>query len=40
MAVWCFNFLVPGSVQGRAWSNLVWWEMSLPMAGGLDLDDL
>lgn len=33
MAVWCFNLPVSGSVQDRAWSNLVWWEMSLPMAG-------
>ena len=23
-----------------ALSNLVWWKMSLPMAGGLELDDL
>ncbi|PIK74906.1 hypothetical protein CQW31_30225 [Pseudomonas sp. 382] len=23
-----------------AWSNLVWWEVSLPRAGGLELDDL
>ena len=23
-----------------AWSNLVWWKVSLPMAGGLELDDL
>lgn len=24
----------------KALSNLVWWEMSLPMAGGLGLHDL
>jgi len=24
----------------RALSNLVWWKMSLPMAGGLEQDDL
>jgi len=23
-----------------AWSNLVWWKVSLPMAGGLELDGL
>lgn len=23
-----------------ALSNLVWWQVSLPMAGGLELDDL
>ena len=23
----------------RAWSNLVWWKVSLPMAEGLELDD-
>ena len=24
----------------RAWRNLVWWKMSLLMAGGLEPDDL
>jgi len=24
----------------RALSNLVWWKVSLPMAGGLEVDDL
>ena len=24
----------------RAWSNLVWWKVSLSMAGGLELGDL
>jgi len=23
-----------------AWSNLVWWKVSLPMAGGLELGEL
>jgi len=23
-----------------SWSNLGWWKVSLPMAGGLELDDL
>jgi len=24
----------------RAWSNLVWWKVFLPMTEGLELDDL
>ena len=34
---------LPGSVKARldgALSNLVWWKMSLPMAAGLEPNDL
>ena len=32
-----------GALKARlngAWGNLVWWKASLPMAGGLELDNL
>jgi len=35
--------LLPEMLQVRldgALSNLVWWKVSLPVAGGLELDDL